>query len=75
MDKVVFVNDNEIPTCLEILNNNKLYPFDLNSFINFSKNVYSEENILLWIEIQNFKNIEIQDYDKNYIKLINIYNV
>lgn len=75
MEKVVFINDNEIPTFLEILNNKKLYPFDLNSFIIFSKNIYSEENILLWIEIQNFKNIKNNDYHEKYMKLIYIYNV
>lgn len=75
MNKVVFINGNEIPTCIEILNNKKKYPFDLNSFINFSKNTYSEENILLWIEIQNFKDINPQDYNKIYINLLNIYNI
>jgi hypothetical protein len=75
MNKVVFINGNEIPTCMEILNDNKLYPFDLNSFIIFSRKTYSEENILLWIEIQNFKKNKIQDNNEKYIKLLNIYNI
>lgn len=57
-DKIVFVDNKKIPTCIEILNNVFNKPFDLMSFIDFSKSRFSEENIFLWLDIQIFKNLE-----------------
>lgn len=44
------------PHLKDVLCDKHLYPFDLISFIQFSKYNYSDENIFLWLNIKNYEN-------------------
>lgn len=73
--KIAFIDNKKIPTCIEILNNSFTKPFDLESFINFSKKNFSEENVYLWLDIQIFKkmeNKELYTLDKIYNKYLKL---
>lgn len=69
--KIIFLDDKQIPTCIEILDNKISKPFDLNSFIIYSEQLYCTENVLLWLDIQKFKKVE----NDNLIFLKRIYDI
>lgn len=58
------------PNLKNILCNKHSYPFDLISFIQFSKYNYSDENIFLWLNIKNYENA-----NNNILYLKSIYDI
>lgn len=58
------------PHLKDVLCDKHLYPFDLISFIQFSKYNYSDENIFLWLNIKNYENSI-----NNMLYLKNIYDM